>query len=460
MVAFTLDSAFDSVQHRYDLLALAFAITQCLQRIQRFAGLGNEQCCAAFRHGRLAVAEFGRDIRLDRQARDLLQPVFGDHTRIKCRAAGRNGDARRFGDVRNVTGQGDVAGGGVDEGVQRLANNSGLFVDFFQHEMAVFAFAHQCAGLGGHADFTLHLVAVHVADGGAFAADLDAVAVFKEADFVGQRGEGVGIGRKEHFPLAETNSQRRAETRANHQVFVAGENHGQRKRAAQALQRSINSVLRRHALADVIGHQMRDDFGIGVGFKTELGFFQLFFQFLIILDNAVMNDGYAVGDVGVGVFLDRAAMGCPARMADADAAAEGLFFKFFGKVDKLAFCAAALQLAALQRGDARAVIAAVFKAFQPLDQKRRDVFVLADNAYDTTHNFLSFPVKGGCFLLLRNKTTLGGIRLPVSSLVSVCRSGSLLLHKKSGKNHRLKSIAPRALGEVRLKIPVVRPICQ
>jgi hypothetical protein len=48
---------------------------------------------------RLAVAELGRDIELDRHARELLQPIFGDHSGIKARPAGDDGDARHVGEA-------------------------------------------------------------------------------------------------------------------------------------------------------------------------------------------------------------------------------------------------------------------------------------------------------------------------------------------------------------------------
>jgi hypothetical protein len=51
--------------------------------------------------------------------------------------------------------------------------------------------------------------------------------------------------------------------------------------------------------------QVRDHFGVGVGFEPRLRLLQLFLQLGVIFDDAVMDDGDAVGRVRVGVILVR-----------------------------------------------------------------------------------------------------------------------------------------------------------
>ena len=105
---------------------------------------------------------------------------------------------------------------------------------------------------------------------------------------------------------------------------------------------------------------MGDDFRVGFGFKARLRALQLFLERRIIFNDAVMDDGDAVGGVRVGVVLGRAAMGRPACMADANGAFERLGFEFILEIDQLALRAATLNRAIIQRRNSGAVIAAIF----------------------------------------------------------------------------------------------------
>ena len=58
--------------------ALRLGIAQRRQRIGGLAGLRDEEREIALAQRRIAIAEFGGDIDFDRQARELLEPVFGD----------------------------------------------------------------------------------------------------------------------------------------------------------------------------------------------------------------------------------------------------------------------------------------------------------------------------------------------------------------------------------------------
>ena len=94
------------------------------------------------------------------------------------------------------------------------------------------------------------------------------------------------------------------------------------------------------------------------------GFGQFVPEFLEILDDAVMDDGGAVGGVGVGVFLVRHPVGGPAGVADAGGAVNRLGGDFAGQVLQLAFGAAALDAAIHQRRDAGGIVAPVFEPFE------------------------------------------------------------------------------------------------
>ena len=64
------------------------------QRVGRLAGLADGQHDRVFVDDRVAVAELGGDVHLDRDAGDLLDQDFADHAGVGGRAAGR--DDRSF----------------------------------------------------------------------------------------------------------------------------------------------------------------------------------------------------------------------------------------------------------------------------------------------------------------------------------------------------------------------------
>ena len=70
---------------------------------------------------------------------------------------------------------------------------------------------------------------------------------------------------------------------------------------------------------------MGDDLGVGLGRELGAAALELGAQLGEILDDAVVDDGDAVGRMRMGVGLVRPAMGRPAGVADADGAASGSF---------------------------------------------------------------------------------------------------------------------------------------
>ena len=94
---------------------------------------------------RLAVAEFGGDIDLDRQPREALEPVFrrpARHSR-RCRRP-RSTRARSCAKSNgSLTGSATLLGRHVEIVRERVADHLGLLVDFLRHEMAVVALVDQ-----------------------------------------------------------------------------------------------------------------------------------------------------------------------------------------------------------------------------------------------------------------------------------------------------------------------------
>ena len=86
----------------------------------------------------------------------------------------------------------------------------------------------------------------------------------------------------------------------------------------------------------------------------------------------------------VGVGLGRLAVGRPAGMADAGLAEQRRRFEPRLEIAQLAFRAPAPELAVLDRGDARGIVAAIFEPLQRVDELARDR-ALAEDANNAAH---------------------------------------------------------------------------
>ncbi len=161
--------------------------------------------------------------------------------------------------------------------------------------------------------------------------DLDAlarehgrVAVLEIGDRVGERRERDGVGAEIHLAVAVADRQRRALARADQQIVLAGEQESEREGAAQPRQRRLHRLGRRAAVLHLLGDEMGDHLGVGLRAELRALALQFLAQLAEILDDAVVHDRQTVGGVRMRVALGRPAVGCPARMADADGAGERL----------------------------------------------------------------------------------------------------------------------------------------
>ena len=115
-------------------------VFQGFHGIQGFAGLGNSDD-QLFRIGNhVAVAVFAGDFYVGRHFGDGFEPVFGGQRGIVGRTAGKDFDAvdivEYFASVRAEVFRFKTA---VQEDFGSIGDGAGLFVDFFLHEVAVWA---------------------------------------------------------------------------------------------------------------------------------------------------------------------------------------------------------------------------------------------------------------------------------------------------------------------------------
>ena len=118
--------------------------------------------------------------------------------------------------------------------------------------------------------------------------------------------------------------------------------------------------------------------------ETRALLLELVAQLAEVLDDAVVHHRDAVGGVRMGVALGRPAVGRPAGMADADDAGERLAREPVLEVAQLALGAPAVELAVLQRGDARGIVAAIFEPLERVDQRARHRLA-PENADNAAH---------------------------------------------------------------------------
>ena len=140
--------------------------------------------------------------------------------------------------------------------------------------------------------------------------------------------------------------------------------HRQRIRTLQLRYRGphgLEEILHR---LQVMVDAMRDDFGIGLGAELIPGAFQLGTQFLVILDDAVVDDGQTVaGNVRMCVALARHSMRGPAGVGNSQVAVQGRAIQRLLQHLHLPLGTDACQMmGAVEHGKAGRVIPPVFQA--------------------------------------------------------------------------------------------------
>ena len=109
------------------------------KRVRRLAGLADEQRQPARLQHRLAVPELARDIDVDRYARELLDPIFGDQPGIVTGAAGDDGEPIDGFEVGLGDGQRDLALERANVALESLGDHDRLLENLLLHVVRVIA---------------------------------------------------------------------------------------------------------------------------------------------------------------------------------------------------------------------------------------------------------------------------------------------------------------------------------
>ena len=142
---------------------------------------------------------------------------------------------------------------------------------------------------------------------------------------------------------------------------------------------------------EVFADEMGEDFGVGLRFEGVAFLHELVLEDVVVLDDAVVADEKFAALVGVrmGVFIGDAAVGGPAGVRDADGACGRGLLDEFGEVRDASDAFADLDFPAVEDGDARGVVAAVFEPAKAVE-KDGDCCPGADVADDAAHSFMEW----------------------------------------------------------------------
>ena len=126
---------------------------------------------------------------MSRHARELFEPVFGDHA---CVEGGATGDDRDAADLRKVEvelRECDRVIGPMQVGAKCLCDDGRLLENLLLHEVAVVALLDRGGRSPRGSDLAFHLGVLRVEDRRAVARHNDPVTFFEIADLLGQRRE-------------------------------------------------------------------------------------------------------------------------------------------------------------------------------------------------------------------------------------------------------------------------------
>ena len=126
-------------------------------------------------------------------------------------------------------------------------------------------------------------------------------------------------------------------------------------------------------------------FGIGLGCKVIALGNEFFLEFQIVFDDAVMQQRYMIGTVGMGIDVAGDAMGSPTGMGNAAGTGQRGEGKLFLQLLDAALGFYGADDAILKNRDARRIIAAVFQVAQSFQQYFGGLSEATVSNY-TTHN--------------------------------------------------------------------------
>jgi len=139
---------------------------------------------------------------------------------------------------------------------------------------------------------------------------------------------------------------------------------------------------------------MRNHLGVGLAFEHITGRFQLFAQFVVVFNNAVMHQGNAgfattlAGKMRVGVVGGGCTVRCPARMRNSGKPGQRGVLHLAFQFRHTMRAAGALQVAVGMNGHAAGIVSAILQTFQAFQQYGYYI-TLRHSANNSAHRLFS-----------------------------------------------------------------------
>ena len=209
-VGLARDARADDVDDGENVCTALFRLTHGGHRVERLAGLADDDHEVALADDGVAVAEFGGEAHLDAAAQHPLEVILADDTDVVRRAAGDDIDLADIADllVSHVqVAQHDAAV--LNAGGGRPADGMGLLVDLFEHEVRVAALFRSVDVPVDVVSLLLHGVHLAVIDADAVCTEDGELAIVEVGDVARVADDRRYVGGDEVLSLAEAEQQRR-----------------------------------------------------------------------------------------------------------------------------------------------------------------------------------------------------------------------------------------------------------
>ena len=345
------------------------------------------------RGDRLAIAVLAREIDVTGDARQPLDHRTADHAGVPGRAAGHDLDARESAHpllVEHDAVEIDLTFVFEHARADRVADRARLLEDLLLHEAVVDAL------LGLHRIPLDQLArALHGRSGESRDHDTSAghhreLRVLQDLHLARVRQDRSDVRGDEVLSAAQPHDDRVPTVLRDHDFFRRLLVHDRdRVGALEPAEGRTHGVGQRLTGLAPVEHQVGDDLGVGLRTEDGTACDELVAQRAKVLDDAVPDHRDGPRHVRVGVALARLAVGCPARVSDAERAGERHVAQRALEVHELALGADHAELRALEDRDAGGIVTAVLQAPQAVHDHVLRAVTVSDVADDSTH--LSLP---------------------------------------------------------------------
>ena len=190
------------------------------------------------------------------------------------------------------------------------------------------------------------------------------VVVFQEDHPPGIGQDGRDVRGQEIFALPQAQDQGAFLAGRHQHPRLLGIDDAQGVGAPDGRQSLAHRLQILQPLAQILGDEMGDDLGVGLRRELVALLKELLLHLQVVFDDAVMDHGDGVHQVGMGVGLGGAAVGGPAGVADAHLARQGLPAQQLVQFDQFAHAAANGQAVIADHRHPRRIIAPILQAFQ------------------------------------------------------------------------------------------------